>query len=525
MHAKFLAPSVAAVLAVYAHATNVGLSTIEQPVNLGEQSDPARIPLGAVATESNYHYGRGPAITAPRPCLQGGMAWKSGVELNQNLASVFGIELNNHDLPHSPAVIRLRDFAKPAYSPYTKEQVLAATIHCILRSNRGTPELPMVLEITADAPEDKPLAEKFAGKYINASDQSEGPAVETTPVPGTRLERDARGITWVVFGAGKKEVPPPAMIPFRTGEEGGSDSPIWELLPVWSFGNVRGPELLGRPYPLFYDCYKPGTGMGPETHAIFAARPAGSIDGMEVKEDETGMVATFRFPQTRTLNLSATVLAMVASVQPTEQHPLTVRLETSLSHRDSWIDAFRTCPGWEMKPHENPNLTDRVQLTCVFVLDPETAALKRGAVPLASLERVPGGKLYISVPPSTREEREFLEAYQRRFSERWKAGEFEPKDDHLNLPGKGVPMIREFWLAGYREAITAYQNDPTTPPGLPEREDASGWDSEAAKFWFEGWTAGCRDGAVFAAKVMEEVNARSATPDGKPLEPPMPDGK
>ena len=106
MHAKFLATSVAAVLAVHAHATTVGLSTIEQPVNLCEQSDPSRIPLGAVATESNYHYGRGEVITAPRPDLHGGMRWKSGVELNQNLASVFGIELNNHDLPHSPAIIR-----------------------------------------------------------------------------------------------------------------------------------------------------------------------------------------------------------------------------------------------------------------------------------------------------------------------------------------------------------------------------------------------------------------------------------
>lgn len=114
------------------HATQVGLSTIEQPVNLGAESDPARIPLGAVATESNYDYGLSEVITAPRPSLHGAMEWKSGIELNQNLASVFGIELDGLGLGIQPnaAVIRLRNFAKPAYSPYTKDQVLAATIHC-----------------------------------------------------------------------------------------------------------------------------------------------------------------------------------------------------------------------------------------------------------------------------------------------------------------------------------------------------------------------------------------------------------
>jgi hypothetical protein len=515
MHAKLLAPCLAILLAARAAATNVGPSTIEQPVNLGEQSDPSRIPLGAVAVESNYHYGRGPVITAPRPCLQGGMPWKSGVELNQNLASVFGIEVDNHDLPDSPAVIRLRDSPKPAYSPYTKEQVLAATIHCLLRSNRGTPERPMVLEITADAPEDKPLTEKYAGKYINASERPEVQVVEPTPVPGTRLESDARGITWVVFGEGKKNLDPPAMIPFRIGGDDDSESPSWDLLPVWSFGDLSGAELLGQPYPVFYDCFKPGTGMGTETHAIFAERPAGSIDGLEVREEETGTVANFRFPHARTLSLSATVLAMVASVQPTEQHPLTVRLEASLTSRDPWIDAFRNCPGWEVKAHENSNLTDRKVLACVFVLDPETAAMKRGAVPDASLERAPGGKLYIAVPPPTPEEQKSLEAYRRRFTERWKAGEFEPKEDHLDVPGKGVPVIREFWMAGYREAVASYQAGPVSQAGPPERERTTGWDAEAAKSWLEGWTAGIRNGSLFAAKVMDEVKPHAPTPDGE----------
>lgn len=520
MHAKFLATSVAAVLAVHAHATTVGLSTIEQPVNLCEQSDPSRIPLGAVATESNYHYGRGEVITAPRPDLHGGMRWKSGVELNQNLASVFGIELNNHDLPHSPAIIRLRDFPKPVYSPYTKEQVLAATIHCMLRSNRGTPEQPIQLEITAESEKDKALAEKFAGKYINSPNQPDDPPVEPTPIPGTKLETDSRGITWVVLGEGKKEMPAPTLIPFRLGGEAGPDSPTWELLPVWALGGNLGFELIGRPYPLFYDCFNPGTGMGPETNAIFANKPPGTIYQLKVSREEGATTAHFTYPQTTTENLAATVLALVASVQPTEACPLKVSLQTSLNHADSWMEAFRDCPGWEL---DNPNSSDRMVLTCEFVLDPETAGLKRGAVPLASLERLPGGKLYIQVPPMTQEERKLEAAYELRFDEKWKAGEFEPKEDHLKLPGAGFPLVREYWFAGYRDALSGYRVYQDSPAGNDpdsERDDSS----ELGKARRDGWVAGIRDGAMFAAKILEEERAKLATPEAKPADPEMPEG-
>ena len=78
-------------LALPLHATNAGLGTVDQPVNLGAQADPSRIPLGPVAVESNYNYGLGPAISAPRPSLHGAMEWEKGSILDQNLASVFGI--------------------------------------------------------------------------------------------------------------------------------------------------------------------------------------------------------------------------------------------------------------------------------------------------------------------------------------------------------------------------------------------------------------------------------------------------
>ncbi|MCB1132951.1 MAG: hypothetical protein KDN05_17640, partial [Verrucomicrobiae bacterium] len=65
-------------LALPLHATNAGLGTVDQPVNLGAQADPSRIPLGPVAVESNYNYGLGPAISAPRPSLHGAMEWEKG---------------------------------------------------------------------------------------------------------------------------------------------------------------------------------------------------------------------------------------------------------------------------------------------------------------------------------------------------------------------------------------------------------------------------------------------------------------
>lgn len=524
MNAKRIALFLAALVpAATSHATNPGLSTIEQPVNLCAESDPARIPLGEVAVESNYHYGRGPVITAPRPSLHGAMEWKSGVEINQNLASVFGIELNDHDLPHAPAVIRLRDYPKPAYSPYTKEQVLAATLHCILRSNRGTPESPIQLEITADSPDDEALAKKYAGTYINSPNRPEEPPVEPTPVPGTRLETDARGITWVVFsGITAKpaaEARPPVMIPFRIGGEIESEPRTWSLLPVWTGGTKTREESLlitGQPYPLFYDRYQPGNGDGPETNAIFAENPPGSLAYFHVKPDEASTRVEFVFPQTHAGNLSATILALVVSVQPTAEHPLTVVLEPHSPAHVSWFEAFRSCPGWETPPrNQAPPAAERIKLSCSFVWDATTHTLRQGAVPAASIERTPDGKFYILSTPDTPEEAELAAAYQRTFDQKWQAGEFEPGDEHLKIPGKGLPLVREYWLAGYRDALLTFRT-----PGSgenPDRKDPL-WDDSStfAKSRHEGWRAGCRDGAMIAAKILEEERTKLAPKEPAP---------
>jgi len=394
-------------------ATNVGLSTIEQPVNLGAESDPARIPLGAVATESNYHYGRGPVITAPRPALHGAMEWKSGIELNQNLASVFGIRVNNHDAPHSPVTIHLKDHAIPPYSPYAKEQVLASTIHCLLRSNGGRPGSPIKIEIVAESPADQEIAAKYAGDYINAPENHDDPPVEPTPVPGTRLETDARGVTWVVFPdvKAKPAAParPPVLIPFRLGGEFSPDSATWKLLPVWPGTEHTSEEslaMLGRPYPLFYDCFNPGDGEGPETHALFAGNPRGSVHRFSVTSTEDRIAAHLMYPGTDTKTLSALLLALVVSAQPAVDHPLTISLETEMNTPPSWLADFRNCAGWEAS--ETPviiggkEMNRRIVLSCEFVWDPQTATLKQGAVPQVKVVRTSDGALYAEAEATPR---------------------------------------------------------------------------------------------------------------------------
>lgn len=403
MHATRIAVASAAALiaTLPCPATVVGLSTIEQPVNLGAEADPSRIPLGPVATESNYHYGRGPVITAARPSLHGVMRWKGGVELNQNLASVFGIEVDNHDLPHSPAVITLKNQPKPAYSPYTREQVLAATIHCLLRSNTGSPKQPIQLKVVAEAEPDQQLATKYSGDYINAPDAPESPPVDHTEVGNTRLETDATGVTWVVFpGVKPAKTPPrpPVFIPFSFKGEAAPDNPTWQLLPVWTgtdFTRESSLEIPGRPYPLFYDCFQPGTGDGPETNALFAGSQRGGVAGFDISFEDRSIHARLTHPSADAETLAAVILALVVGASPTTEAPLEVEILTYASNSQPWVEAFSKCPGWiRNDPAENQPLGFRYR----FIWDAATHKLVEGAVPAAEVVKTTNGPLFIEIP-------------------------------------------------------------------------------------------------------------------------------
>ncbi|MFP6856545.1 MAG: hypothetical protein VCA73_04695 [Roseibacillus sp.] len=133
-------------------ATTGEVGTIEQPINLGAKADPNRIPLGPVVVESISGWGWHAIISVPRPCTHGELRMEKGIELNMNLASAFGIEAlpsDSTNVPRAPVTIKIKDWPVPVYSPYRKEQVVAATLHCLLRSVRAPPSPPLKILIEA----------------------------------------------------------------------------------------------------------------------------------------------------------------------------------------------------------------------------------------------------------------------------------------------------------------------------------------------------------------------------------------
>jgi hypothetical protein len=185
---------------------------------------------------SNYDYGVHYKIVESRPSSQGGMKWKNGSELDQNLAAVFGISMEIPDSSQilvAPVTLRLKAWNPPAYSPYTKEQVLAATIWCLIRSTGSNPERPLELVIVTQAAEDKLLEAKYSRKYISQPDEDKKIAA-TKNVGGTTIEEDARGIVWVVLPGTKadKSFKPlsPALI---ISENSGEGDAGWNIMPVW----------------------------------------------------------------------------------------------------------------------------------------------------------------------------------------------------------------------------------------------------------------------------------------------------
>ena len=112
---------------------------------------------------SNYDYGIHWYIGEEQSCPGGAMHWEGGLELNQNLASVFGISVEAQDstqISAFPVTLRVKPWKPPGYSPYTKDQVLAATLWCLLHRTHGTPEHPLDIRVLAEGANEKPLEAK-----------------------------------------------------------------------------------------------------------------------------------------------------------------------------------------------------------------------------------------------------------------------------------------------------------------------------------------------------------------------------
>lgn len=364
-------------------ATNVGISVVEQPVNLGAKSDPARIPLGRVGVISNYDYGIHRIIGEARACPDGAMRWDSGSELDQNLASVFGISVEAQDstqIMAFPVTLRVSSWKPPAYSPYTKDQVLAATLWCLLRCTHGTPERPLDVRVVAEAPDDKPLEGKYSGRYVTerGKDEKEVPSVK---VAGTIIEDDARGIAWVKFPEVTPKVPNPAPSPVMIIlKDEGDDESGWHLLPIW--GNDGGERdflrLNNRSAAMCYSTWH-STGI---TDANSFLAEGGAMD-FRATANDMSCSASFSYPRVPQATLAADILALVISAQPTEAKPLTVSFhveESALSR----FPAFHGAAGWkETRNSANPNL---ITLEGEFVWDSTANKLTKGSIPLVELK-------------------------------------------------------------------------------------------------------------------------------------------
>lgn len=443
-------------------ATSIGPAVIEQPVNLGPKSDPGRIPLGSISVICNYDYGLHKNIGASRPAPDGAMRWETGTELDQNLASVFGISVEAQDptqIREFPVTLRLKSWKPPGYSPYTKDQVLAATLWCLVRSAGGKPEKPLHVRVVAEGPDDKPLEAKYSGKYITQPGK-DGMDVPPVNVPGTAIEKDARGIAWVVFPNVTRKAPSPAPPPTMTIlETGGESDTGWFLLPVWDNGSGGG--------------------------------------------DEKSNSVTLSLPREEQATLAAKIIALVISAQPTETRPLTVSIRLE-EYGLATYPAFRSAPGWKETRHDPHNIT----LECEFVWDAAARKLTKGSVPLVQLDSAGN---FISpipeAPPTKSDARELAETVRSRIQDGIHNGsllaEKNMADDMLADSG----LRRQIGLAGYYEAFATFFNEGEVSDKPVESSVHCG-SSEFDQLYRMGWTIGMNRGqaiVIEARKTIEEA--------------------
>jgi len=436
-------------------ATSVSTATIEQPINLGAKSDPARIPLGRVIVLCNYYYGLHRMINEPRPCPDGAMQWKGGSELDQNLASVFGISVEVEDptqLLAAPVVLRVKSWKPPGYSPYTKDQVLAATLWCLLRSVSGTSEHPLDIRILAEGMDDKALVEKYSGKYVTAPGR-DGKKVPPVKLPGSKVEVDGRGNASVVFselsGKASSPAPSPAMILGEDSEDGESD-PGWSLLPIW--GNDDGSPLRYCAWSASI-CYSAWHSSGrKEANSFLAAGGSHYFDVFEDKKGDSVLIGITHVPES---TLAAQILALVITAQPTEARPLTVTIRLE-EYGLATYPAFRSASGWKETRHGAHNIT----LECEFVWDADALKLVKGSVPLVEVDHAFRHIVMTPVPaPEPGADENLAKVVRDRIRSGIHNGNLLVEKNMASDMLAESGLRRQIGLAGYYEALATFYRE------------------------------------------------------------------
>jgi len=386
------------VLCPLLRASNPNFGTIPQPANLVGDSLDGCIPLTSSICYHNYGYGIHRKISSPKPFLNGAKTWKQGSESNQNLASVFGIFVKPTDgtnVPYLPVEIHIKDWPAPKYSPHSKSEVLAATIHCLLQSCSATPEHPLDIRIVTENPDDKKWAEVFAKKYITSPGKDQQ-KVSPTPVGKSLIKTDSFGVRYVIFpNKNPKHLLPkiaPIFLPIHyeqnwDSENSGSFIPTW---PTTSSPQKATEPLLflARPNPHFYELFNADRRpFSAEFHPLLQNQQS-FIYGANSKTEIATIYLQIgkQSPHQLAMMISAAVLTTRA------QHHKALRVSVAALSEDSKIIAQLTpLPGWE-----KDTVNGQMQISATFDYDPKTKTLSKGTLPNKKTIKVsPNGHIHL----------------------------------------------------------------------------------------------------------------------------------
>lgn len=366
-------------------ATNPNLTSVPQPVNLVDGSLAGCIPLTSVVCYANYNFGLHHKISAPNPFLNGARKWQRGSETNANLASVFGFMVNL-DVPGSPVEINIKDWDVPPYSPHRKEEVLAATIHCLIQSSHASVDRPLEIQILTENKDDQIWAQPFAKKYIRLPGE-DGKPVTPTPVGDTFIKTDGFGIQYVISPKlNPKHLTPkikPAILPIEFNHDGKPTS----FIPYWPASGTSNPlQLIEAPRGHFHDLFR-SQRFSYEGNPLLAGRQYCSIKS---KVTDELIEVSMSFDNQSLRNVTSAIASAALTARINYMQPLKVTIESYREDAELVSTLLKT-PGWE-----KATIGQRHAASATFDYDPQTKSFKKGTLPDGvTIASFPSGMLYL----------------------------------------------------------------------------------------------------------------------------------
>jgi hypothetical protein len=333
-------------------------------------------------------------ISAPHPFIGGGKEWQKGIESNSNLASVFGIQVRPIDgtsVPYEPVEIHIKDWGIPPYSPHSRAEVLAATIHCLLLSCHATPDHPLDIRIITKNKNDHTWAEPFAKEYVRLPGE-DGKPVTPTPVGDSFIKTDGFGIQYVMFRKlnPKNQIPKiaPVILPMEFDDDGtppGLDA-FW---PGTGLRHIqKGPiQSLDLPRGYFYNVFSAGPQFSLELNPLFTGDNYFSIES-DLKDDVAEVMMSFGEQSLRNVTSAIASAALTAGIN----HGKPMKISVYFYKKDSpTLEALLKTPGWE-----KTSMGYRPAATSAFDYDPNTKKLTKGTLPGGVvISSYPDGRIYL----------------------------------------------------------------------------------------------------------------------------------